>query len=477
LVDDVTPDPRQSSFYKALQSAGGLLLILDGATNSSGPATPFSRIWCAFEQSVALDEASDRAERMLLDIATSTGSDVQLITDGIAAVDECHVFPTRGKAERESKFPLELIRVGLATCLEKAQASNETDRVRILNCLAGRDLELTPPLDKHENYTRVNCKLRAIFAVSVWRLSVEKGMVADMQLPRTLHANEGMRSVTLDFTGCQQLDYLNVLALARSFPAGLEKCCLMLRQCIHLGDENAAVLARGLPGSLKQLTVNFNECFRLGDAGLAALASCLPLGLERLNLSFWGCDRLGDAGVVALASGFSSRQRLPVHLQRLKLYLSACERVGDTGAAALAYCLPYSLQELELRFEGCKCLGDAGIATIARRLLTQGPMQISFRLAGSGVSSEVMSLGSDCASLRRWYAQTIGVAVPAAAGVQIAAPAEAAEDDADPDHMAQNTVVNVGPMVLRRSTSSTAVGENAGLKLLSSLKRCASAPF
>ena len=55
-------DPKDTSFFKAMQIAkgngGGVLLILDdciehGGRGSTGPATPFTRIWCSFEETQA----------------------------------------------------------------------------------------------------------------------------------------------------------------------------------------------------------------------------------------------------------------------------------------------------------------------------------------------------------------------------------------------------------------------------------------
>lgn len=46
VSDDVGPNPRSSSFYKAIQMSQGVLLVLDSA------ATPFKRIWCCFEESI-----------------------------------------------------------------------------------------------------------------------------------------------------------------------------------------------------------------------------------------------------------------------------------------------------------------------------------------------------------------------------------------------------------------------------------------
>ena len=43
LGADLGTDPRESSFYKAMQLAKGVVVVLDPK------ATPFTRIWCAFE--------------------------------------------------------------------------------------------------------------------------------------------------------------------------------------------------------------------------------------------------------------------------------------------------------------------------------------------------------------------------------------------------------------------------------------------
>eukprot|EP00747_Dinoflagellata_sp_TGD_P137714 gnl/TRDRNA2_/TRDRNA2_175723_c3_seq4.p1 gnl/TRDRNA2_/TRDRNA2_175723_c3~~gnl/TRDRNA2_/TRDRNA2_175723_c3_seq4.p1 ORF type:complete len:490 (+),score=68.68 gnl/TRDRNA2_/TRDRNA2_175723_c3_seq4:109-1578(+) len=73
LGAEVTADPTQTSFYQAMLVAksrgGGILLVLDAEVKDkedhiSGPATPFTRIWCAFEETSGLDLG------MTIDIAT-----------------------------------------------------------------------------------------------------------------------------------------------------------------------------------------------------------------------------------------------------------------------------------------------------------------------------------------------------------------------------------------------------------------------
>ena len=69
LGQDIGSDPRNSSFYKAIQLSDGVLVVLDAN------ATPFTRIWCAFEEATAVTmDAAERPgkARLLLDIATVT---------------------------------------------------------------------------------------------------------------------------------------------------------------------------------------------------------------------------------------------------------------------------------------------------------------------------------------------------------------------------------------------------------------------
>ena len=46
LGADIATDPRQTSFYKALERSAGVLLILDAN------GTPFTRVWCCFEEAM-----------------------------------------------------------------------------------------------------------------------------------------------------------------------------------------------------------------------------------------------------------------------------------------------------------------------------------------------------------------------------------------------------------------------------------------
>ncbi|CAE7332125.1 FBL4 [Symbiodinium natans] len=171
LGEEVTSDPRQTSFFRALTLSQGVLLILDDVAERSGPATPFKRIWCAFEEYVALSSRQGQ-KPLLLDIAAFHGNKPELLTDGVTEEDERMArqlgagHPAgKVRGDREKYFPLEVLKAGLCLELEKAEASQEADRIHILNAIAGRALD-EAPVRSHPSYTHVNQTLRGIFAVA-----------------------------------------------------------------------------------------------------------------------------------------------------------------------------------------------------------------------------------------------------------------------------------------------------------------------
>ena len=143
LGKDLSNDPRESSFFRAMQLAVGVLLVLDPE------ATPFTRIWCAFEQATVVDGALP----LLLDIATATdGSAATITDDGPTPTDE-EERKKWGRERRERKiregeqpFPMELFRKSLDIRVELAEASMAIDKTRILNSISGQtDLDRAPP--------------------------------------------------------------------------------------------------------------------------------------------------------------------------------------------------------------------------------------------------------------------------------------------------------------------------------------------
>jgi len=410
LSQEVSADPRDSSFFRALKLSEGVLLILDEATPSSGPATPFTRIWCAFEEFVALtaregDSAVD-ATRMLLDIAAAEKGKPQLLTDGVALADEEGArrlgagYPAgKVRSDREKSFPLEVLRAGLTLELEKAQASMEADRIHILNCIAGRPLD-EEPLASDPSYDKVNQTLRAIFAVAGWRQAVERDIVEVLKLPEVLGDSQ-REDLVLDFTGsmgltdgsamplarclalaplstalrrlevscrwCPEISHDFLMTLAPAFPTKLEKLVLRFgfaAKKVH--EEGLEAVAKAMPRSLTELFLDFADGSHLGDSSLKAIAESLPKTLEHLTLGMAGWVKLTDQGLEFL------QHHLPQHLTSLKLDLFimiTATRIGDMGLASLASKLGKldRLQTLDLSFKGLH-IGDGGLSAIAAAL-------------------------------------------------------------------------------------------------------------
>jgi len=179
LSGDITKDPKESGFTKAMEVAEGrTITILDKE------GIVFSRIWCIFELYLTLtnsqvgtaeenskdglwavytahlhtykDSIGDKEEeRKALGIisggATSDGGDSQIISD------------------REAAFPYNLIEKSLSIKVEVAEASVEDDRIHILNSIVGRSIEDIDdvPLGDHGNYVQLNNSLSGTFASSI----------------------------------------------------------------------------------------------------------------------------------------------------------------------------------------------------------------------------------------------------------------------------------------------------------------------
>lgn len=276
LDQEFADDPRHTSFFKAMALSAGILLILDGKTEHTGPATPFTRIWCAFEEYVALEYFSQEGQdgkAMFLDIATSYDGEVHFLTRGVTHQDTLSNPHDEeyAKAMREASFPLDVIEKGLVLELEKAQATEESDRRHILNCIAGRELSAAP-LEVHANYTKVNKRLRSFFAEVAFRQAADKDKIESLNLSEVLAADVWRESLTLDFSCCGD----------------------------NFSDECLEALAKGLCVNLRSLSLTFAYCENITSIGVEALARRLPVGLRTLILDFSGCQRVGDVAVAAL---------------------------------------------------------------------------------------------------------------------------------------------------------------------------------
>lgn len=183
LGAELTVDPRKTSFYKALGLAIGVLLILDSRNDlvSTGPATPFTRVWCCFEESIAVNDTT-REVPLKLDIATTIpsqrGLQVTVITDGLAGKEDRGKLGWGEKGQREASFPVQVLEAGLKVDILKSAASVASDKTHILNSIAGLPIEQLDdkPLEDSPNYAIVNNRLSGIFAVSGFRSAIQSGV-------------------------------------------------------------------------------------------------------------------------------------------------------------------------------------------------------------------------------------------------------------------------------------------------------------
>ena len=101
-----------------------------------------------------------------------------LLTDGLSKEEKGEEEETKGKgwslkSERERAFPVELVQSCLDIDIREASATEDIDKTRILNTLAGcpDELDAEPDLASlaHE---AINQALRSLFAVAMWRKAV-----------------------------------------------------------------------------------------------------------------------------------------------------------------------------------------------------------------------------------------------------------------------------------------------------------------
>jgi len=249
LGKDLANDPKTTSFYQAMTLSVGVLLILDEE------ATPFKRIWCCYEESVAVtnfDEERKVKDPMLLDIATLDAGSCTVLTQGLTCLDVEHekaVFAFgagwRHKTARDDKFPLSVVKPVLRLDIRAAEASQAIDKNRILNSLAHlpkKDLDKEPNTNRKE-YDNINRKLRGIFAVAVWRQAVMKKDISspdsELNLAHVLEQDVERDTLEICFDHLGNLEDKHLAVLGRNLPAGLRVLKISCQQCWGLKSIDA----------------------------------------------------------------------------------------------------------------------------------------------------------------------------------------------------------------------------------------------
>eukprot|EP00930_Biecheleria_cincta_P031843 TRINITY_DN22091_c0_g1_i1.p1 TRINITY_DN22091_c0_g1~~TRINITY_DN22091_c0_g1_i1.p1 ORF type:complete len:1181 (+),score=181.17 TRINITY_DN22091_c0_g1_i1:54-3596(+) len=369
LGEALTDDPLESSFYLAMKESVGLLLLLDEEKTDSfgavtGPATPLTRIWCCFEEYMALNEEFNKGRKsaMLVDIASCQDQFVAVLTDGVAPIDGVGYQSDTNKTRRESGFPFNVLRRGLTMSIEDARATQEEDRRRILNLVAKKPLD-DPCVRNHENYNRVNKWIRANTAVFLWMPAVIHRTLDNWGLPAAIAEDTQRRKLAMSFQGNRKI-----------------------------GDEVLDALGRALPTGLKILSLNFCSCLCITDEGIKRLAMCFPKGLQQLKIDFGAVQNITPKGAAELSAGLGRIDEL----NTLKLWFDECRQVDDSFIKELSSQLPATVRNLQLKFY-FGGFGDAGLSDFGKNL----PSKLEFlkfdavavnRVSDRGARSFVRSL-------------------------------------------------------------------------------------
>lgn len=308
LETEFVGGPRHANFFKAMQLAKfKVLLILDVAYGTSGPATPFKRTWCAFECAMCLDQVAAPLDTAAI-VPGSGDDDVQIVCSGLTKFERTSdkYLAGRGmatKVKRESTFPDEIVKAGLAFNVRLTTASSPEDRISLLNCIVGQSPDAEPPLS-HEKYDQLNKRIQGLFAQIYWHralakarpaLELEQGEVRKAHMKHLGHLAKAIagdtwrRSLGLCLAGCK-LDDEGVQLVALGVPANVINLSLNLQQT-SLTDRHIEMFAGFFPKSLQVLSLDLSGCAEITDGGVMAFVQklnkslvTLSLGLERTQV-------------------------------------------------------------------------------------------------------------------------------------------------------------------------------------------------
>lgn len=423
LNDDFrTPlvNPRQASFYKAIQSCSGTLLVMNGMRmraernkrNTSCEA-PFTRTWCLMEvwatvfgigkkinfaaykceqtfepEPVPPQSAESSTKKKKSKERRSEDDDdeppppnrlavsCELLTEGLCEEEKRieRIEPGRGvkdKEAREVAFPIDGLEGAMALQIEEALCTEPEDRACILNFFCGK--EATAEIDvENSKFKKVNKKLRSTIALAAWLQIVRVERSPSQKVVKALVEDMFRNQIIMNFDYCVKFDDVHMAALSQGFHQKLQMIDLRLRQCSQLSDTGMIALANSLPASLQSLRLDLRDNTKIGNRGVEALADKLPslVKLTDLYLGFGGCHLISGDGATHLA------ERLPLDLKALHLDLSGTDRIDDPVCMAIGYRLAFGLRSLALMFQGCHMMTDEALALIAGRLRSLKELQM-----------------------------------------------------------------------------------------------------
>lgn len=328
-------DPKMSPFYRAMHLTQGAVSILDK------DSVCFSRIWCAFEVAIVMNDMkvqypTDNVHALgyTYDIYSSRHDigDIPVgITDGFCAAD---LYPcagetldlnnprnaderNRAKSKRQASFPLETCRKSLALQLEKGNATCQDDKKFVLNCITNNSDKLGEPPVSHEAYDRLNGTLRGKFVESLYRTVLENDTSGNMAEFRKVLSLAPFSTLTMSFEECAPfLD--DAKLFARALPCSLIHLELDFSK---IGFIAASDFAGGLGQllMLESLQLNLSRCIGLTNLDLLGDEIGQLILLKELVLKFTHCSSLQS--INGLGRGFSNL----TELSRLSLDAMGCK--------------------------------------------------------------------------------------------------------------------------------------------------------
>eukprot|EP01038_Epipyxis_sp_PR26KG_P006871 gene6871-9408_t len=220
------------------------------------------------------------------------------ITDGLAAIDEGHVY---NKVERESYFPLEMIKEVSTFHILDAEASIASDRPYILNAITGyRPKENGLFKTKHVMYERLNEALRGRIVSSSWiqlfKSNCYKNDLRDDYISYYFHSL--LRKSWSD-TKVSNYQPTNNKININDYYEKLHKS--RVDHLHHLDfsklssfDNDAAIkLVDSLPNTVRSIGFNLHGC-GIGDEGTAKLYSLPVILLQLEKLTILNAEHGGD---------------------------------------------------------------------------------------------------------------------------------------------------------------------------------------
>ena len=304
LGADVTEDPSQSSFHRAIKRSKGTVAILDQAGKY------WTRIWCDYEVYVAL-EGSDA--EFTFDVYTATpGTFDQCsphselpalfkeavgLCDGVVPCDTNALYPSLAglmKLKREANFPIYQQKGGMGVQLQNGDASMKSDKTHILNAIAGNTadsaaLNAEPPTE-HKAFDALNAKLTGRMAAKAFLGAALRGdeALAKDAIAKISHPDARLTEVSINFATIEMNgkapENATIAALLNQLVAALPSTLEVLH--IELTPDLKDL------GPLPERCPNLRELVLTGCVNLGSLPDLAPLAPTLKVLNLTACEDL-----------------------------------------------------------------------------------------------------------------------------------------------------------------------------------------